>query len=219
MIRPGLDSNAHDTVTKSRRYSTDLGTLRAARATHRANQDEPTDDGEVNDERVYPALPIITLGAGDELTALRAYEAGSDHHLPDTTGYVLLRTVLASVIRRAIEDVAATRHLRVGQIHIDVAARTVTVADSTVVCLSRLEFELLVKFASDPVRVFSKHELARCIWRCEISGRTVESHVCRLRTRLTAAGAETVLVNRWGQGWSLTAPSSQTGDSCLPVTG
>jgi DNA-binding response OmpR family regulator len=35
---------------------------------------------------------------------------------------------------------------------------------------SRLEFELLVKFASEPVRVFSKDELARCIWRCQIRG-------------------------------------------------
>jgi DNA-binding response OmpR family regulator len=72
--------------------------------------------------------------------------------------------------------------------------------------LSRLEFELLVKFAGDPVRVFSRDHLARCIWRCEISGRTVDSHVARLRARLTAAGAAAVLVNKWGQGWSLTTP-------------
>jgi DNA-binding response OmpR family regulator len=75
--------------------------------------------------------------------------------------------------------------------------------------LSRLEFELLVKFASDPVRVFSKDELARCIWHCQISGRTVDSHVCRLRNDLTAAGAHDVLVNTWGHGWSLTRPHRQ----------
>jgi DNA-binding winged helix-turn-helix (wHTH) protein len=70
--------------------------------------------------------------------------------------------------------------------------------------LSRLEFELLVKFTSNPVRVFSRDQLARCIWRQQqISARTVDSHVARLRTRLTAAGADDVLVNKWGQGWSL----------------
>jgi len=52
--------------------------------------------------RVHPALPVISLGASGELTALRAYEAGSDHHLTDTVGYVLLRAVLASVARRAL---------------------------------------------------------------------------------------------------------------------
>jgi DNA-binding response OmpR family regulator len=111
---------------------------------------------------------------------------------------------VASVVRRAFEDVT-TRHLQVGDIQVDLAARSVTVAGN-VVHLSRLEFELLVKFANDPVRVFSRDELARCVWRCEISGRTVDSHIARLRTRLTAAGADQVLVNTWGHGWSLTRP-------------
>jgi DNA-binding response OmpR family regulator len=90
-------------------------------------------------------------------------------------------------VRRTLESVTS-RHLHVGEMHIDLPARSVAVA-GTVVCLSPLEFKLLVTFAGDPLRVFSKHELGRCIWRCEISGRTVESHVCRLRTRLVDAGA------------------------------
>jgi DNA-binding response OmpR family regulator len=155
--------------------------------------------------RIHCGQPVITLGDDDELTVLRSYECGSDHHLAHGTGYVLLRAVLASVVRRTIEEVAS-RHLHVGAMHIDQAARSVEVA-GTVVCLSPLEFELLVKFASDPLRVFSKDELGRCIWRREqISGRTVESHVCRLRTRLVGAGAGAVLINRWGHGWSLTTP-------------
>jgi DNA-binding response OmpR family regulator len=155
-------------------------------------------------QRIHPGLPVITMGAGDELTALRAYESGSDHHLPDDTGYVLLRAVLRSVVRRAFEDLTA-RHLQVGEIGVDLAARSVQVSGK-VVHLSRLEFELLVKFAGDPVRVFSRDELGRCIWRGQISGRTVDSHVARLRTRLTAAGADEVLVNTWGHGWALTRP-------------
>jgi DNA-binding response OmpR family regulator len=152
---------------------------------------------------IHPAQPVITIGADDELTVLRAYECGSDHHLSDGTGYVLLRAVVASVARRTLEDTSA-RHLHAGDIHIDLAARTVTVA-GTVVRLSPLEFKLLVKFAGDPVRVFSKHELARCIWRQQrICDRTVDSHVARLRSRLANAGADQVLVNKWGQGWSLT---------------
>jgi len=153
--------------------------------------------------RIHPGQPVITLGDDHELTVLRTYESGSDHHLPDTTGYVLLRAVLESVTRRTLEPLTS-RHLHVGDIHIDLAARSVDVA-GTSVHLSRLEFELLVKFAGDPVRVLSKHELSRCIWgREQISGRTVDSHVARLRTRLTGAGAEQVLANKWGQGWALT---------------
>jgi DNA-binding response OmpR family regulator len=111
--------------------------------------------------------------------------------------------VLASVVRRTVETVTS-RHLHVAGMHIDLAARTVEI-NGTVVCLSRLEFELLVAFAADPLRVFNKHELAQSVWGHEhISGRTVESHVYRLRTRLVDAGAGALLVNRWGHGWSLT---------------
>jgi len=155
--------------------------------------------------RVHPGLVVITLGAGDELTTLRAYESGSDHHLPAGTGYVLLRAVIASLIRRVLEE-SSVRHLQAGAITVDLAAKTVTVVGIPV-HVSRLEFELLAKFASDPTRVFSKHELARCIWRGQqISQRTVDSHICRLRGRLTQAGAGPVLVTRWGQGWALTTP-------------
>jgi DNA-binding response OmpR family regulator len=139
--------------------------------------------------RIHPGQPVITLSATDELTVLRAYESGSDHHLPDSTGYLLLRAVLASVLRRTLETVTS-RHRHVGEVHIDVAARSVEIA-GTVIYLSPLEFELLAKFASDPIRVFNKTELVRGIWQREqISGRTVESHICRLRTRLTGAAPE-----------------------------
>jgi DNA-binding response OmpR family regulator len=155
--------------------------------------------------RVHPGVAVITLGAGDDLSALRAYESGSDHHLPADTGYVLLRAVIASLIRRVLEG-SSVRHLHAGAITVDVTAKTVTVA-GTAVHVSRLEFDLLAKFAGEPTRVFSKHELARCIWRGrQVSARTVDSHICRLRGRLTAAGAGPVLITRWGQGWALTTP-------------
>jgi DNA-binding response OmpR family regulator len=98
------------------------------------------------------------------------------------------------------------RHLHAGAITVDLTAKTVAVAD-TPVHVSRLDFELLAKFAGEPTRLFSKHELARCIWRGQqISHRTVDSHIHRLRSRLTAAGAGPVLITRWGQGWALTTP-------------
>jgi len=154
--------------------------------------------------RIHPDQPIITLGAGDDLTSLRAYERGSDHHLPASTAYVLLRAVLHTVAGRALQATAASRHLHVAGIHIDLAARSVDVAGS-VVRLSRRDFELLVTFATDPLRVFSKHQLARSVWRGEhVNARTVDSHVYHLRTRLSDAGATAVLINKWGHGWSLT---------------
>jgi len=51
--------------------------------------------------RIHPAQAVITLGAADELSALRAYEAGSDHHLPASTP----RGAVVSEQRACVTDI------------------------------------------------------------------------------------------------------------------
>jgi DNA-binding response OmpR family regulator len=155
---------------------------------------------------IHPGQPVITLGGGDEISALRAYDAGSDHHLAASTGYVLLRAVLLTVARRVLHDVTS-RHLQVGTLHIDTGAQIVEI-NGQPIRLSRREFELLTTMAADPAKVFSRDELARAVWGGPTapSGRTVESHICRLRRRLTEAGATDTITNCWGRGYSLLDP-------------
>jgi DNA-binding response OmpR family regulator len=157
--------------------------------------------------RIHPAQPVITLGDTDEISTLRAYDAGSDHHLAGSTGYFVLRAVLLSVARRVLEDVTS-RHLQVGDLHIDTAAKSADI-NGTPVHLSRLEFDVLVTMATDPSKVFSRHDLARTVWgSTQPSDRTIDSHICRLRHRLSAAGGHQLVANTWGQGWALTARDS-----------
>jgi DNA-binding response OmpR family regulator len=154
--------------------------------------------------RVHPNQPVITLGQTDELSTLRAYDAGSDHHLAHDTGYLVLRATINALLRRIYEELRS-RHIYVGDLHIDTAAHLVDV-DGTSVHVSRTEYELLLKLASDPTRVFTKSELTRTIWGGDgISSRTLESHVARLRGHLSGAGAD-VIQTRWGIGWALTNP-------------
>jgi hypothetical protein len=51
-------------VTKSRRYSTTLGELRAARATYRANQDQPPDDAQDDSDTTVVLSVWEYLGSG-----------------------------------------------------------------------------------------------------------------------------------------------------------
>ena len=157
--------------------------------------------------RAHPGQPVVTLGGTDELSTLRAYEAGSDHHVAAGTAYLVLRSILAAVARRAASELTS-RHLHVGELHIDTAARTADVA-GTPVHLSRIEFELLRQLASDPQRVFTKQQLMRSVWgRGDIGRtRTLDSHAARLRHHLQAAGGHGLVVNRWGVGYHLTAAS------------
>jgi DNA-binding response OmpR family regulator len=68
--------------------------------------------------RIHPGIAVITVDATDELTVLRAYESGSDHHLAEDSGYLLLRAVLAAVMRRTLQTVTS-RQLHVGEIQIE----------------------------------------------------------------------------------------------------
>jgi len=152
--------------------------------------------------RVHPAQPIITLGASDELTALRAYDSGSDHHLASDVSYLLLRSVLGALARRSAGELTS-RHLYVGELHIDTAARRADV-DGTPVKLTRSGYVLLRTLAGDPQRLFSKDELTRVLWGDvgATRSRALDSHICHLRRHLADAGAE-LITNVWGQGYAL----------------
>jgi DNA-binding response OmpR family regulator len=151
------------------------------------------------DAHVWPELPVITLaplaGTDSELDAVRAYQAGSDHHLPRGAGYLHLRSVVDAVVGRAR---GATRRVhRVGQVEVDTVAREVRIA-GTRVALRAMEFELLSALASDPERVFTKDELLRSVWGYRAPGRTrtLDSHACRLRLKLAEHGARAVVTVR-----------------------
>lgn len=154
--------------------------------------------------RVHPAQAVVTIGDTGEIATARAYEAGSDLHLSRDSSYLVMRAVAAAVTRRVLDSVTS-RHLHIGDLHIDTAGRTVEVAGRPV-NLSRLEFELVCKLASDPTRVFAKHELMNAVWGYSAPGRTrtLDSHACRLRRKLSAdGGGVAYIANRWGQGYKL----------------
>jgi DNA-binding response OmpR family regulator len=161
--------------------------------------------------QIHPATPVVTTGGTDTLSTLRAYEAGSDHHVAVNTDMLVLRAILTAVTRRVLAEAAGARVIRVGDLEIDTAARTAHVGDQTVK-LSRTEFDLLAKLATDPHRVMSKTELMRTVWGPGADTgrtRTLDSHACRLRSRLAAAGARDLVRTRWGQGYQLVAEATR----------
>ncbi len=157
--------------------------------------------------RVRPRQPVLTIWAADEVNTLRAYEAGSDHHLPATSSYLVVRAVIATVLRRALEPVVPEQ-LQVGALHIDLAARTIDV-DGTTIEVTKLQFELLRRLAGNPARVFSKDELIHAVWgsRDAVTPRGLDSHLTRMRAKLAAAGADGLLQSARGVGWRLVAPT------------
>lgn len=150
-----------------------------------------------------PRLPVIVLSArGHQLEVLRAFEAGTDDFLPRAAGYLELRARLRALLRRsAVDD--RTAPLTFGSLTIDRAARA-ALLHGEFLELRRMEYELLLHLASDPRRVFTRHELLKAVWgyRSIANTRTLDSHASRLRRKLGVAG-EHWIVNVWGVGYRL----------------
>lgn len=138
-----------------------------------------------------------------ELSQLRAFQAGCDDCVHAGIPYALLRARLAALLGRLGRVARAPR--RIGALTVDPESRRASYAGSEIP-LSRLEFALLDRLASDPGRVFTKQQLLREVWGfiCEGRTRTVDAHACRLRKKLTLAGAQGFVVSVRGVGYRLT---------------
>jgi DNA-binding response OmpR family regulator len=148
-------------------------------------------------------VPVIVLGRpdSDAVDRVRAFDGGCDDYLARPFHYEELLARIRAVLRRVSPPVR--ERTSVGSLTIDRAARRVKVADAPVL-LAAKEYELLVKLAGEPARVFTKEELLREVWGFRSLGRTrtLDSHASRLRRKLAAAGGDFVR-NVWGVGYSL----------------
>ena len=131
-----------------------------------------------------PVLIMTARGTEDE--KLRGFRLGADDYVVKPCG---LREILARVralLRRA-GGPAGVRdaHFRLGDLVIDLAARTVR-RDDRPVQLRPKEFELLAALVRHRGRVVSRDELLTEVWgyAAGTESRTVETHLAALRQRL-----------------------------------
>ena len=92
-----------------------------------------------------------------------------------------------------------------GPIDVDLRARVVTVRGRAV-GLSQKEYELLVRLAAEPDRVFTRDELLRDVWGYPGTARTrtLDVYASRLRRKLRDVDDSCVFVdNHWGVGYRL----------------
>jgi DNA-binding response OmpR family regulator len=157
--------------------------------------------------RVDADLPmILTSEDASLLDRLRGFERGCDDYLSRPYSYTELRARVGAILRRRRHFASGVR-LRVGPLEVDALARQVWI-DGHPVALSSKEFSLLHTLAREPGRVFKRDELMAMVWGWSDGGstaqrtRTLDSHVSRLRRKLSTFDASYV-VNVWGVGYRL----------------
>jgi len=152
---------------------------------------------------IDPFTPMLVISGRDgELDRLRGFERGCDDYVVKPFSYPELRARTEALLRR-VQGRRGHGRLRVGTLEIDPSAREVRLHGDRV-ALSQKEFGLLRQLASEPTRVWTKAELLRDVWGFRSLGqtRTLDSHACRLRSKLGAHG-ERFVVNVWGVGYRL----------------
>jgi hypothetical protein len=146
--------------------------------------------GDVEDvDRFAQHAPVIVIGPeeADAVDRVHAFRKGCDDYVPRPFDYQELVERIRAVLRRSRP--AAPDLLEAGPVRIDTRTRDVRVSGRRI-HLSQKEYELLVKLAREPDRVFTKEELLYEVWdyRAPARTRTLDSHASRLRRKLREAG-------------------------------
>jgi two-component system phosphate regulon response regulator PhoB len=136
-------------------------------------------------------IPVLMLTAkGDEIDRVVGFEVGADDYVtkPFSVRELLLR--VGAILRRAHSEASESSAVSFGRLRLDREAHRVWV-DGDEVGLTALEFRLLGTFLERRGRVQSRDTLLSDVWGMspEVTTRTVDTHVKRLREKLGPAGA------------------------------
>jgi two-component system phosphate regulon response regulator PhoB len=162
--------------------------------------------GEAGDGQ--PAIVMLTA-KGAEIDRVVGFELGADDYVvkPFSVRELVLRVEALLRARRARTgdgQTAQTRRYTVGPLDLDVDRHRVFV-DGRKVHLSTLEMRLLVDVVEHRGRVRTREDLLADVWgyKPDITTRTIDTHVKRLRDKLGEAGA--LLETVRGTGYRLAA--------------
>ena len=135
-------------------------------------------------------IPIIMCTAkGSEIDRVVGFEVGADDYVvkPYSVRELLLR--LRALLRRAQRSEVEPDLLRFGRLRVDRDAHRVWLDDKEL-GLTALEFRLLHAFMSRKGRVQTREALLSDVWGidADVTTRTVDTHVKRLREKLGEVG-------------------------------
>ena len=137
-------------------------------------------------------MPVLILTARDAVEdRVKGLDAGADDYVVKPFDLSELAARLRALVRRSRGEAAPT--LRVGELELDPAARSVTFRARPVE-LSLREFTLLQELMLNAGRVLSREQLSQRLysWNEEIESNAIEVHVHHLRKKLAPELLRTV---------------------------
>jgi DNA-binding response OmpR family regulator len=154
-------------------------------------------------------MPVLMLTArSSDIDKVMGLESGADDYLTKPFSVQELLARIKAIFRRidALSSPQAVRErpIEVGDgIHIEPGTRDVRVRGQPV-DLTQKEFELLLHFAQNPGRVYSRAQLLDAVWGYNHEGyeHAVNCHINRLRAKIEKDPSEPkLLLTVWGVGY------------------
>ena len=153
------------------------------------------------------ATPVLILSAlGQVNDRVRGLRAGGDDYLVKPFAFAELLARLEALARRANSESPSATRLRVGDLELDLLARTVTRAGKPVELQPR-EFRLLEHLMRHEGQVVTRTMLLEGVWDYHFDPQTnvIDVHISRLRAKIDK-GFETPLLHTVrGAGYCLRA--------------
>lgn len=156
-------------------------------------------------------VPILMLTAkAEEVDKVKGLEFGADDYLTKPFSIKEFIARVKALLRRSatptIKDSSKQDKLDFGELIIYPKKRSVQLDDELIELTSK-EFELLLLFANNPGRAYSRQELLDVVWGYQYSGysHTVNSHINRLRSKIEKNPSEPKFITTvWGMGYKFT---------------
>ncbi|RKY42385.1 MAG: DNA-binding response regulator [Candidatus Makaraimicrobium thalassicum] len=144
----------------------------------------------VKQDKVLSGIPIIMLTAkGEEVDRVVGFELGADDYMvkPFSPRELILR--IKAILKRLNPVEVEKNLLKAGNLTMDLPRHKVTV-DKKEIELTSMEFKLLAALMQRKGRVQSRERLLDDVWdiASDVTTRTVDTHIKRLRAKLGKAG-------------------------------
>jgi len=159
--------------------------------------------------RKPPYIPILMLTAkSSEMDRVVGLEIGADDYVTKPFSIPELLARVKAILRRVDELSEGAQEvvpavIQAGDLVIEPAGRKATKKDRTL-DLTAKEFDLLLHFASNPGKVYTRSQLLDMVWGYGHDGyeHTVNSHINRLRAKIENDSAHPdYVLTVWGVGY------------------
>jgi DNA-binding response OmpR family regulator len=161
----------------------------------------------IRQEKNHTPILMVT-SKSEEIDKIIGLEIGADDYITKPFSIRELIARVKAILRRAeltqqVKPSDVNEKIKCEGLYINVTLRNVEVHGKRIE-LSPKEFDLLVLFASNPGRTYTRTQLLDQVWGYQFEGyeHTVNSHINRLRTKIEKNLNEPeFLLTTWGVGY------------------